>query len=87
MATATKAYIGTGRRKSAVARVRLTEGSGQIRINGRELENYFTEEKDRNAVRGPLNLCDMKAKIDFDDETIGRKTLVVAQANLERDVE
>ena len=65
MATATKAYIGTGRRKSAVARVRLTEGSGQIRINGRELENYFTEEKDRNAVRGPLNLCDMKSKIDL----------------------
>ena len=30
---------------------------------------------------------DLKAKIDFDDETIGRKTLVVAQANLERDIE
>ena len=30
---------------------------------------------------------DLKAKIDFDDETIGRKTLVVAQANLERDID
>ena len=65
MATATKAHIGTGRRKTAVARVRLTEGSGQIRINGRELEQYFTEEKDRNAVRGPLNLCEMRSKIDL----------------------
>jgi len=64
VATATKAYIGTGRRKSAVARVRLTEGSGQIRINGRELEQYFTEEKDGNAVLGPLELTEMRSKLD-----------------------
>ena len=64
MAAATKAHMGTGRRKTSVARVRLTEGSGKIAINGRELDHYFTEEKDRNAVRGPLNLCDMRGKID-----------------------
>jgi small subunit ribosomal protein S9 len=65
VATATqKTHIGTGRRKSAVARVRLTEGSGKILINDRELEHYFTEIKDRNAVLGPLNLCELRGKLD-----------------------
>jgi small subunit ribosomal protein S9 len=64
-ATQKKTHIGTGRRKTAVARVRLTEGSGKITINGRELEHYFTEVKDRNAVLGPLSLCEMRAKIDL----------------------
>jgi small subunit ribosomal protein S9 len=48
------AYLGTGRRKSAVARVRLSEGTGQIVINKRPLNDYFTEDKDRYAVVGPL---------------------------------
>ena len=46
-------YLGTGRRKTAVARVRLSEGGGRILINGRTLEEFFTEHKDRNAVLGP----------------------------------
>jgi small subunit ribosomal protein S9 len=60
-----KAYIGTGRRKTAVARVRLMEGTGKISINGRELNDFFTEEKDRNAVLGPLGLCDMRNRLDL----------------------
>jgi small subunit ribosomal protein S9 len=65
VAEATKQhYLGTGRRKTSVARVRLTEGSGQISINGRELTDYFTEEKDRNAVLGPLNLTEMRNRLD-----------------------
>ena len=59
-----RAYQGTGRRKTAVARVRLTEGGGQIRINGRDLEDYFTEDKDRAAVLGPLDLTEMRARLD-----------------------
>ena len=47
-------YIGTGRRKTSVARVRITEGKGQVLINDRPLDDYFTEEKDRAAVLGPL---------------------------------
>ena len=47
-------YLGTGRRKTAVARVRITEGTGKIVVNHRELNDYFTEEKDRTAVTGPL---------------------------------
>jgi small subunit ribosomal protein S9 len=70
-ATAKKTYIGTGRRKTSVARVRLSEGSGKISINGRDLDNYFTEVKDRNAVTGPLGLCEMKNKIDADIKVHG----------------
>jgi small subunit ribosomal protein S9 len=65
VAAATKqAHLGTGRRKTAVARVRLLEGTGKITINDRELEHYFTEVKDRNAVLGPLNLCEMRSRLD-----------------------
>jgi small subunit ribosomal protein S9 len=66
--TATKTkkqfYLGTGRRKTAVARIRLCEGAGSIAINGRPLENYVTEDKDRNAVLGPLQLTEMKNRLD-----------------------
>lgn len=63
-ATKKKHHLGTGRRKSSVARVRLTEGSGKIEINGRSLEQFFTEDKDRNAVLGPLNLTEMRNRLD-----------------------
>jgi len=43
-------YLGTGRRKTAVARVRLREGTGQIIVNGRHFENYFTELKDLSLI-------------------------------------
>jgi small subunit ribosomal protein S9 len=58
-------YLGTGRRKTAVARVRLVEGSGKIEINGRKLEDFFTEDKDRAAVTGPLQLVDMAKRLDI----------------------
>jgi small subunit ribosomal protein S9 len=57
-------YRGTGRRKTAVARVRLIEGSGQIAINGRDLNDYFTEEKDRRSVLAPLDLTEMRNRLD-----------------------
>ena len=57
-------YLGTGRRKTSVARVRLSEGSGQIVINGRGLDEYFTEVKDRNAVTGPLEVVEMRGRLD-----------------------
>jgi len=58
-------YFGTGRRKTSIARVRLCDGSGRIVINGRELDHYFTEEKDRRAVLGPLELVEMRNKLDL----------------------
>lgn len=57
-------HLGTGRRKTSVARVRMTEGSGQIQINGRTVEEFFTETKDRNAVYGPLELVEMRNRLD-----------------------
>ena len=59
----TRTYA-TGKRKTAIARVRLAEGSGQLTINARPLEHYFTEDKDRSAVLGPLNLTEMKNRLD-----------------------
>src|SRR5437588_12670582 len=55
---------GTGRRKTSVARVRLSEGSGIIAINGKSLEQFFSEEKDRGAIVGPLLLADMRTRLD-----------------------
>ena len=57
-------YLGTGRRKTAVARVRICEGSGQLLINRRELADYFTEDKDRSSVLGPLELTEMRNRLD-----------------------
>ncbi|MFL5241465.1 MAG: 30S ribosomal protein S9 [Gemmataceae bacterium] len=57
-------HLGTGRRKTSVARIRLSEGNGQITINGRSLEGFFTEDKDRNAVTGPLELVDMRNRLN-----------------------
>ena len=63
-ATKKKPYLGTGRRKTSVARVRLVDGSGKITINGRTLENFFTEDKDRSAVVGPLMVTEMRNRLD-----------------------
>jgi small subunit ribosomal protein S9 len=57
-------YLGTGRRKTAVARVRISEGTGQITINERPLDHYFTEDKDRTAVIAPLDLCGLRTKVN-----------------------
>ena len=47
-----------------MARVRVTEGNGKIVINERPLDQFFTEEKDRAAVSGPLALLDMRNRLD-----------------------
>jgi len=57
-------YLGTGRRKTSVARVRISEGKGAIKINGRELTDYFTEDKDRGAVLGPMIITDLQNRLD-----------------------
>ncbi len=60
----TTQYLGTGRRKSSVARVRLVPGSGVITINKRDLEEYFGYETLKMIVRAPLNLTDTLGKFD-----------------------
>lgn len=47
-------YIATGKRKRAVARVRLRPGQGEIKVNKREIDNYFPSAVLRTIVRSPL---------------------------------
>ena len=60
--TTARYYTGTGRRKSAVARVRLYPGAGEIVINGKTLTDYFPRLRDQRAVVAPLNLTEMGDK-------------------------
>jgi small subunit ribosomal protein S9 len=58
-------YIwGIGRRKSSVARVRVAPGTGKIEINERTLNDYFTGERDRKAIFGPLEVTNTGGKMD-----------------------
>ena len=58
-------YYGTGRRKSAKARVYMTSGAGAIQVNKRSLDEYFGRETARMIVRQPLELVEMADKFDF----------------------
>jgi small subunit ribosomal protein S9 len=66
MATVTKTneFLGTGRRKTAVARVRLATGSGKITVNGRPVENYFALDTQRATVTQPLTVTGTADKLD-----------------------
>ena len=57
-------FLGTGRRKTSVARVRVRPGSGKITVNGRPYEEYFLIEQDRRSVLAPLQKTDKESKID-----------------------
>jgi small subunit ribosomal protein S9 len=46
---------GTGRRKTSVARIRLARGDGKMSVNGRDVEAFFNEDRDRNQVRAAFN--------------------------------
>jgi small subunit ribosomal protein S9 len=56
---------GVGRRKSAVARVRVAPGTGKIEVNGRTLNEYFTAEQDRKSIFGPLEVTNTGGKMDI----------------------
>ena len=58
-------FYGTGRRKSSVARVRVYAGSGNITINGRDINDYFGLETLKLIVRQPLVLTDNADKFDI----------------------
>jgi small subunit ribosomal protein S9 len=60
----TSDILGTGRRKTSIARVRLRPGDGKIRINGRELETFFHNVRQRNAVLAPLEQTGKRAEFD-----------------------
>jgi small subunit ribosomal protein S9 len=62
---------GVGRRKSATARVRVAPGTGKILINGRELNDYFSGERDRKSIFGPLEVTNTGGKMDIYVNTDG----------------
>ena len=57
-------FLATGRRKTSTARVRITEGSGKLVVNGREFDNYFSHENFSKQAYAPLLVVDMREKID-----------------------
>jgi small subunit ribosomal protein S9 len=65
MATAAQPFTwGTGRRKTAVARVRVREGTGKFLVNDLEVDAYFPLEVQRTDVRAPLTATEMAGRID-----------------------
>lgn len=56
--------LGTGRRKSSVARVRIKNGSGNVVINGKKLEEYFPVAQDQRAIIDVLNATGTKEGVD-----------------------
>ena len=60
----TEEFLGTGRRKRAVARVRLSDGSGKVTVNGRDVEDYFTVENQRALAVEPLETVELNEKTD-----------------------
>lgn len=57
-------FIGTGRRKTATARVRITEGTGKLIANGRTFDDYFSHENFAKQAYIPLLTVELKDKID-----------------------
>lgn len=66
--------LGTGRRKSSVARVRIKSGSGKITVNGRGLEDFFSSEQDRRALIDTLVAVDRRENVDIDINVRGGGT-------------
>jgi small subunit ribosomal protein S9 len=58
-------YYGTGRRKTAAARVYLRPGAGEMRINGRNLDGYFPNEVLKMVIKQPLQLTETVEKFDI----------------------
>ena len=57
-------FLGTGRRKTSTARVRLTEGTGKLTVNGRTFDSYFSHENFSKQASIPLVTVDLREKID-----------------------
>lgn len=70
----TGAALGTGRRKTAVARVRIRDGNGGISINGRELTQFFPLERDQQMVLAPLKATNTLETVDVTVRVMGGGT-------------
>jgi small subunit ribosomal protein S9 len=68
---AVQSNYGTGRRKSAVARVYIRPGKGDIVVNGKPVDDFFSRETGRMIVRQPLVLTDNVTRFDISVNVIG----------------
>jgi len=57
-------FLGTGRRKTATARIRIVEGTGKLVVNDREFEKYFSHENFAKQAYAPLVTVELREKID-----------------------
>jgi small subunit ribosomal protein S9 len=64
MSTPANVFTGTGRRKTSTARVRLTEGTGKLTVNGRDFEKYFSHDNFTKRAYAPLLTVELRDKID-----------------------
>ena len=64
-------FLGTGRRKKSIARVRLVEGTGVITVNGKSLDEYFGTEVLKVIVKQPLTATNTTAKYDVIAKVVG----------------
>ncbi|HEY1770760.1 MAG TPA: 30S ribosomal protein S9 [Chthoniobacterales bacterium] len=67
----TQEFIATGRRKTAVARIRMTPGDGKIQVNGESFEDYFPTVPLQNALLQPLQLVKLTNAYDISINTTG----------------
>ncbi|MFA6287122.1 MAG: 30S ribosomal protein S9 [Opitutaceae bacterium] len=64
-------FLGTGRRKSSTARVRLSEGTGKLVANGSDFESYFSHENFAKQAFRPLLTVELRDKVDVDVNVSG----------------
>jgi small subunit ribosomal protein S9 len=64
-------YLGTGRRKNAIARVRLTPGDGKVVVNGKDLLEHFRRETLRMDIEQPFEVTETLGKFDLTATCIG----------------
>lgn len=64
-------YLGTGRRKNAISRVRMQPGTGKIDVNGKSLLDYFRRETLKMDIEQPLEITEMLGKFDFSISVVG----------------
>ena len=67
----TQQYKSVGKRKTAIARVYLSEGTGKITVNNRTLEEYFGRPTSRMIVEQPLKMLDLVGKLDIKVNVVG----------------
>jgi small subunit ribosomal protein S9 len=71
MSTPANIFTATGRRKTSTARVRITEGSGKLTVNGRGFDTYFSHDNFAKQAYAPLLTVDLREKIDVTANVIG----------------